>query len=186
MEEWPFWPQGIRFPIFSLVIFYPDFVGYFLSRPEGKKKKNKKQYHSINIKLTAISLFDYIYVYIYYQADFSFLHRLVQSLCNACGIRQRKARRAAAAAVSSRLIPTAAAVAANKVGKDKDSDVDCIVPFKKRCRFSAAGGAAQKALCFDDIVIRLSKSSAFHRVFPQDEKDAAILLMAISCGLMCS
>lgn len=47
-------------------------------------------------------------------------------------------------------------------------------------------GAAQKKLCFDDIVIRLSKSSAFHRVFPQEEKDAAILLMALSCGLVCS
>ena len=91
-----------------------------------------------------------------------------------------------AAAVSSGLIPAAAAP--NKVRKEKESDVERTVPFKKRYRFSKASGAnnEKKQLCFDDIVISLSKSSAFHRVFPQDEKDAAILLMALSCGLMCS
>ena len=96
-----------------------------------------------------------------------------------------------AAAVSSGLIPAAAAP--NKVRKEKESDVERTAPFKKRCRFSAAAVAGinqkkkkKQQLCFDDIVISLSKSSAFHRVFPQDEKDAAILLMALSCGLMCS
>lgn len=76
-----------------------------------------------------------------------------------------------------------------KDGKDKVSDfVDRTVPFKKRCRFAAAAAAsetAQRKLCFEDIVISLNKSSAnFHRLFPQDEKDAAILLMALSCGLL--
>ncbi|ONK80964.1 uncharacterized protein A4U43_C01F23770 [Asparagus officinalis] len=119
-----------------------------------------------------------------------------KSLCNACGIRQRKARRAlaAAAAVSSGLIPLASRAKDRKSDHKEYSESDRNVPFKKRCRFSTAGGdSAQKQIkkkkekrSFDDIVISLSKSSAFHRVFPQDEKDAAILLMALSCGLVCS
>ncbi|PKU77610.1 putative GATA transcription factor 22 [Dendrobium catenatum] len=103
-----------------------------------------------------------------------------KSLCNACGIRQRKARRAMAASAMS-------SGAVLKDGKDKASDfVDRTVPFKKRCRFATEGCVTtQRKLCFEDIVVSLNKSSAnFHRVFPQDEKDAAILLMALSCGLL--
>ncbi|XP_072999762.1 protein CYTOKININ-RESPONSIVE GATA TRANSCRIPTION FACTOR 1-like isoform X2 [Typha latifolia] len=110
-----------------------------------------------------------------------------KSLCNACGIRQRKARRALAAA---------AAAAANgglirsdthsKVKKEKraDHDVDRTVPFKKRCKnFPDRSSSDQINACFaDDVTINLSKNSSFHRVFPQDERDAAILLMALSCG----
>ncbi|XP_020573978.1 putative GATA transcription factor 22 [Phalaenopsis equestris] len=104
-----------------------------------------------------------------------------KSLCNACGIRQRKARRAMAASAMS------GGMTVIKDGKDKVSDfVDQTVPFKKRCRFSAtASEAAQRKLGFDDIVVSLNNSSAnLQRVFPQDEKDAAILLMALSCGLL--
>ncbi|XP_072965216.1 protein CYTOKININ-RESPONSIVE GATA TRANSCRIPTION FACTOR 1-like isoform X1 [Typha angustifolia] len=111
-----------------------------------------------------------------------------KSLCNACGIRQRKARRALAAA--------AAAAAANgglirsdthsKVKKEKRADhgVDRTVPFKKRCKnFPDRSNSDQTNACFaDDVTINLSKNPAFHRVFPQDERDAAILLMALSCG----
>lgn len=71
----------------------------------------------------------------------------------------------------------------SSVSKDRDRTV----PFKKRCRFTATAASeesAQRKLCYEDIVISLNKSTALHRVFPQDEKDAAILLMALSCGLI--
>ncbi|CAN6277994.1 unnamed protein product [Urochloa humidicola] len=64
-----------------------------------------------------------------------------KSLCNACGIRQRKARRAmaaaaAAAAASNGGTPQVASVAAQaKVPKkEKRADVDRSLPFKKRCK----------------------------------------------------
>lgn len=79
-----------------------------------------------------------------------FLFCMAQSLCNACGIRQRKARRAMMAAGSgSGSVPTdsgkkAAATASNaaaaaaaahpKVKKEKRVDVDRSLPFKKRCK----------------------------------------------------
>ncbi|XP_010925416.1 protein CYTOKININ-RESPONSIVE GATA TRANSCRIPTION FACTOR 1 [Elaeis guineensis] len=108
-----------------------------------------------------------------------------KSLCNACGIRQRKARRAmAAAAASGGLIPSGAR---GKMPKEKKSDVDRTIPFKKRCKnVHAIATTTQKKLCFDDVMISLSKSSAVHRVFPQDERDAALLLMALSWGIICS
>jgi hypothetical protein len=74
---------------------------------------------------------------------------MAQSLCNACGIRQRKARRAtmAAASGSGPAVPTdsgkAATTASNagtaaaahpKVKKEKRVDVDRSLPFKKRCK----------------------------------------------------
>ncbi|KAG1330118.1 putative GATA transcription factor 22 [Cocos nucifera] len=105
-----------------------------------------------------------------------------KSLCNACGIRQRKARRAmAAAAASGGSIPSEDP---GKMPKEKKSDVDRTMPFKKRCKIIAT--TTQKKLCFDDVMISLSKSSAVHRVFPQDERDAALLLMALSWGIICS
>lgn len=117
-----------------------------------------------------------------------------KSLCNACGIRQMKARRALRAAAAA----TAAAAAANggvlvpatapkiKAPKDQErSEVDHTVPFKKRFKI-ATSSSAQKKLRFDDITIGLTKKLAFHQTsaFPQEEKDAAILLMALSCGLI--
>ncbi|KAK1289163.1 putative GATA transcription factor 22 [Acorus calamus] len=108
-----------------------------------------------------------------------------KSLCNACGIRQRKARRALAAAAmgGGGLITTEAS---RKVKKD-DMGVNCTLPFKKRCKFmdAARPPKKQQPRRFDEFTIRLSKSSAFHQVFPQDEREAAILLMALSCGLIC-
>lgn len=70
-----------------------------------------------------------------------------------------------------------------------------VVPFKKRCKFitstTAAVGSssstinnAQKKICFEDFFVNLSNNLALHRVFPQDEKEAAILLMALSSGLV--
>ncbi|KAL5999523.1 hypothetical protein ACLOJK_037808 [Asimina triloba] len=109
-----------------------------------------------------------------------------KSLCNACGIRQRKARRAmaaaAAAAATGGVMATADTLSmASKVPKEKRSD--CTTQHKKRCKLADAPHPKKKLL-FDDLTISLSKSLAFHQVFPQDEKEAAILLMAISYGLV--
>ncbi|KAL4333652.1 hypothetical protein GQ457_07G039940 [Hibiscus cannabinus] len=115
-----------------------------------------------------------------------------KSLCNACGIRQRKARRAMAAAAAAAATGTAVAAETtttanmkNKVQlKAKRSSDDCVPHFKnKRCKLNPQP-QSRKKLCFEDLRIILSKNSAFHRVFPQDEKEAAILLMALSYGLV--
>lgn len=104
-----------------------------------------------------------------------------KSLCNACGIRQRKARRAlAAAAAGGGLLATNTP---REVQKEKRTERDGTIPNKKRCKITTTR-TAQKKFQVDDIMISLSDDSAFHRVFPQDEKDAAILLMALSCGLI--
>ncbi|XP_058069250.1 putative GATA transcription factor 22 [Magnolia sinica] len=107
-----------------------------------------------------------------------------KSLCNACGIRQRKARRAMAAAAAAAgnggvMVADISSVT-SKVRKEKGSD--CTAQHRKRCKL--VGPRTKKKLRFDDFRISLSKNSAFHQVFPQDEKEAAILLMALSCGLV--
>jgi hypothetical protein len=110
---------------------------------------------------------------------------VVQSLCNACGIRQRKARRAALAAANGGQVPSPAQT--YKVKKDKRSTdpVDRTLPIKKRCKITASNKVdPTKITTKDEEIISLSKNSAFHRVFPQDETDAAILLMALSCSLV--
>ncbi|KAJ8528233.1 hypothetical protein K7X08_021925 [Anisodus acutangulus] len=151
-----------------------------------------------------------------------------KSLCNACGIRQRKARRAMAAAAatatatangtnltSTETSTTTTTIMKIKVQqKQKITKVNTnhVVPFKKRCKFlssttttalapvSASASAPrvgssssynnnnaqqQKKLCFEDFFVNLSNNLAMiHCVFPQDEKEAAILLMALSNGLV--
>ncbi|KAJ6802024.1 putative GATA transcription factor 22 isoform X1 [Iris pallida] len=115
-----------------------------------------------------------------------------KSLCNACGIRQMKARRAlraaaaAATAASNGGVLVPATAPKIKAAKDHErSEVDRTVPFKKRFKMATAS-SAQKKLRFDDITVGLTKKLAFHQTsaFPQEEKDAAILLMALSCGLI--
>ncbi|KAJ6816059.1 putative GATA transcription factor 22 isoform X2 [Iris pallida] len=113
-----------------------------------------------------------------------------KSLCNACGIRQMKARRAmraaaaAAAAVGGGLVPAGTAPPPVKVAKER-SEADRTVPFKKRFKIAAAPSSATKRLRFDDVKFTPSKKKmAFNQAFPQEEKDAAILLMALSCGLI--
>ncbi|XP_010242203.1 PREDICTED: GATA transcription factor 21-like [Nelumbo nucifera] len=107
-----------------------------------------------------------------------------KSLCNACGIRQRKARRAMAAA-NGTLLPTEASSMKNKVHhkEKRSSETGYVQQYKKRCKL-ATSPRSMKKVCFEDFTINLSKNSSFHRVFPQDEKEAAILLMALSCGLV--
>ncbi|KAE8658176.1 GATA transcription factor 23 [Hibiscus syriacus] len=114
-----------------------------------------------------------------------------KSLCNACGIRQRKARRAmaaAAAAASNGTIVAAETTTSTKTkiqNKEKRSSNGCLAKLKnnKKCKLGSQS-QGRKKLCFEDLRVILSKNSAFHRVFPQDEKEAAILLMALSYGLV--
>ncbi|KAL2547911.1 putative GATA transcription factor 22 [Forsythia ovata] len=108
-----------------------------------------------------------------------------KSLCNACGIRQRKARRAmaiaAAAAVVTPLRKTETPAMKIKVNQKEKRGK------KGHTRFNMAAGASngqKKKLGFEEFLINLNKDLAFHRVFPQDEKEAAILLMALSSGLV--
>ncbi|WOK99858.1 protein CYTOKININ-RESPONSIVE GATA TRANSCRIPTION FACTOR 1 [Canna indica] len=105
-----------------------------------------------------------------------------KSLCNACGIRQRKERCAMATSTSRE----------ERMPKEEhkhktwasSSNEGFILPYKKRCK-NIGNGVAPRNLHFDDTGLSLSKnSSAFHQVFPQDEKDAAILLMALSSDLI--
>lgn len=91
---------------------------------------------------------------------------------------------AAAAATNGTIFPTetSAVLKTAKVQcKDKRSNNG-----QKRCKLavtpSLPPSQGREKLCFEDFLISLSKNLAFHRVFPQDEKDAAILLMALSCG----
>ncbi|XP_050220564.1 GATA transcription factor 21 [Mercurialis annua] len=123
-----------------------------------------------------------------------------KSLCNACGIRQRKARRALAAAQANAngTILSAGTVSMknsnDKVKKNKNKEKktnnnnnnNSHLPFKKRCKFTSQSRANRKnKLCFEDLSSTiLSKNSAFQQLFPQDEKEAAILLMALSYGLV--
>ncbi|KAH7657483.1 Zinc finger NHR/GATA-type protein [Dioscorea alata] len=109
-----------------------------------------------------------------------------KSLCNACGIRQRKARRAMAAAAET-AVSFINVGKLNEVGKLKGSDVDhSTVPFKKRCKFNNTENT-QKNVCLDNVMMSLSKNSGFmNPPPPQDERDAAILLMSLSCNLVSS
>ncbi|KAK2449439.1 putative GATA transcription factor [Trifolium repens] len=108
-----------------------------------------------------------------------------KSLCNACGIRQRKARRALAAAASANGETLVEAekpnVKAKKLQiKRKRSKIDQCAPQLK-----SKGKIGNKCLAFEDLIASLSNNLADpHQVFPQDEKEAAILLMALSCGLL--
>ncbi|KAL3747290.1 hypothetical protein ACJRO7_016125 [Eucalyptus globulus] len=122
-----------------------------------------------------------------------------KSLCNACGIRQRKARRAmaaaaaAAAATDSGDLPPATTLTPKsklKQHKNKRSSRATVcgqesIKTKRKAKphknHASVGG---RKLCLEEFAIRLSKHLAFQRVFPQEEKEAAILLMALSYGLV--
>ncbi|KAL8093941.1 uncharacterized protein LOC141689131 [Apium graveolens] len=119
-----------------------------------------------------------------------------KSLCNACGIRQRKARRAMAAAAANDTAfekettpPLVIKTKKYKKLKTKTkqqkakSNSDNIVKFKKRsCNLliDDDGHEAQKKVCLEDFLVTLTNNLGYDQVLPQDEKDAAILLMAMS------
>ena len=69
-----------------------------------------------------------------------------------------------------------------KMKKEKTIKNECTVPLKKRCKFIC--DPPRKKLCYEDFAVSTGNSSAFHGVFPQDEKDAAVLLMGLSYGLI--
>ncbi|XAR70798.1 hypothetical protein NMG60_11027797 [Bertholletia excelsa] len=107
-----------------------------------------------------------------------------KSLCNACGIRRRKARRAlAAAAESTTNNPSARAQfkAEQKENKVRNS-------FKNMAKSNKAlklSQAPPDKLSFEDFALSLSKKySTLRQAFPKDEEEAAVLLMALSCGLL--
>ncbi|KAK9102575.1 hypothetical protein Sjap_019829 [Stephania japonica] len=126
-----------------------------------------------------------------------------KSLCNACGIRRRKARRAMTAAAATSTLDDVKPIS-TKVMKIKEkklmvkrSTKAYLAPYKKVCKLVGAtrSNSSAKQICVhdqnNDFSIGLSKKKnslspdhhQFHRrVFPQDEKEAAILLMALSCG----
>ncbi|KAK4415668.1 putative GATA transcription factor 22 [Sesamum alatum] len=111
-----------------------------------------------------------------------------KSLCNACGIRQRKARRAMAAAAAANGTVVANAMPATlkiKVQqKEKTTGKNVRGRLKKGCKMAAAGSSSSSSSRLEEFLINLSNNLGLHRVFPKDEKDAAILLMALSSGLV--
>ncbi|XP_073158351.1 GATA transcription factor 21-like [Henckelia pumila] len=125
-----------------------------------------------------------------------------KSLCNACGIKQRKARRAAMAAAGANggVVATGKSRVLDKIKmqhKEKatgsKNPKSSLLVKRRKMEQSAADisvgskskiGQKKKLGNFEDMLMKLSKSLRFHSVFPEDEKDAAILLMALSSGLV--
>lgn len=72
----------------------------------------------------------------------------------------------------------------SKAAIDQESET-----IKKRFKLPSptlVSDSETKKLCLEDFAARLSKhySANLQRVLPQEEKEAAILLMALSCGLV--
>lgn len=124
---------------------------------------------------------------------------VVQSLCNACGIRQRKARRAMAEASNGLVTPINSVYAKTRVyNKEKKSRGNHFAQFKNKYKSStttttttiASAGSSEglrKIEYLKDFAISLSsKNSSFQqKVFPRDEvAEAAMLLMELSCGFV--
>lgn len=125
---------------------------------------------------------------------------LAQSLCNACGIRQRKARRAlateAAAAENGGTIRPAATssikikVKSKITKRSKNGGNGDPLLIRRGCKIKLPPNSSptrKNDLRHEDFSSRILDSkhySAHKRVFPQDEREAAMLLMALSCGLV--
>ncbi|KAL5065879.1 hypothetical protein RYX36_027616 [Vicia faba] len=119
-----------------------------------------------------------------------------KSLCNACGIRQRKARRAMALAAASENGTTIAdhetcSAKRKKLQKKKENkskiEFECSPHMKKKRKLEATTPSQisrNKFITFEDLRLSLNQNLAVQQVFPQDEKEAAILLMALSYGLV--
>ncbi|GMH23785.1 hypothetical protein Nepgr_025628 [Nepenthes gracilis] len=109
-----------------------------------------------------------------------------KSLCNACGIRQRKARRAMAEAAENCTVPAAnSPIEKNsKVNhKGKGSHTGFGLQQKKRPKIALPSGDPRK-LSVEEFALNLTNKLSLHQVLPQEEKEAAILLMALSYGLV--
>ncbi|CAN6250826.1 unnamed protein product [Urochloa humidicola] len=108
-----------------------------------------------------------------------------KSLCNACGIRQRKARRAmaaaaAAAAASNGDAPQVASVTAQaKVPKkEKRADVDRSLPFKKRCKMVAVDHTVAAAAKATPAVTAPTKDQGDHILSDKVAADQATSLQS--------
>lgn len=110
-----------------------------------------------------------------------------KSLCNACGIRQRKARRAMAEAAAANGFAVGSADTSSpkgKVAKEKKSRGShknkmsklIITDNASISHYNKKNNNNKKRICF--------KALDFQRVFPQDVAEAAMLLMELSCGLI--
>lgn len=73
-----------------------------------------------------------------------------------------------------------------KIKEDEEMEADTVAGDSEisKSTTSSNSSISSNKLCFDDLTIMLSKSSAYQQVFPQDEKEAAILLMALSYGMV--
>uniref|UniRef100_A0A0D9VDV3 GATA-type domain-containing protein n=1 Tax=Leersia perrieri TaxID=77586 RepID=A0A0D9VDV3_9ORYZ len=93
-----------------------------------------------------------------------------KSLCNACGIRQRKARRAMAAAANGGAPPSKIAVTANKPAKmkEKRADVDRSLPFKKRSKMVVDHATAAAS-------IAVKSTAAAAAVAPKNDQDHGVI-----------
>ncbi|KAG5065384.1 hypothetical protein AAZX31_04G050500 [Glycine max] len=117
-----------------------------------------------------------------------------KSLCNACGIRQRKARRAMAEAVNGFAPSVNSSSTKIRVHhKEKKSRTNHFARFRLKCKLattSTAEGTSQQEnvkIDLNDFGLSLRDSSALkQQVFPiMDEvAQAAMLLMDLSCGFV--
>lgn len=110
---------------------------------------------------------------------------MLQSLCNACGIRRRKARNAIALAAEAAQNDTDSA---NKMKFYSSRDPSKIHKEKKsRTSYHDVRQSSQttvkSTLTFEDFAMSLINKKSTES-FPRDEEEAAIFLMALSCGLI--
>lgn len=119
-----------------------------------------------------------------------------KSLCNACGIRRRKARRAMQAAAESGTTTandnSSFAKIKLQINMEKKPRTSHVAQYKKvQCNAPDPDPdpphheyRSQRKLCFKDVALSLSSNSALKQVFPRDVEEAAILLMELSCGFI--
>ncbi|KAF3447528.1 hypothetical protein FNV43_RR12714 [Rhamnella rubrinervis] len=130
-----------------------------------------------------------------------------KSLCNACGIRQRKARRAmseAAAAANGFVITTdsAASISMKNItgtskvysNKEKKQRAGHVAHYKSKCKLvdtttstTTSLISTENKLCsfkadYGFASLKDNSAPLIQGVFPQDVAEAAILLMELSCG----
>jgi hypothetical protein len=116
-------------------------------------------------------------------------YMMVQSLCNACGIRQRKARRAMAEAEAANGLSTSPKPKVHN--KEKKPRVNNTTQFKKKNKSitttttptTSAGSSSQDVNKLESYALNWRNNSDFEDVFHSDEAtEAALLLMRISSG----
>lgn len=99
---------------------------------------------------------------------------------------------AAASANGTTIADQTASVKRKKLQKKKENkskiEFDCsTVHMKKKHKLEAKPPSHQSRkefITFEDLKLSLSENLGVQQVFPQDEREAAILLMALSYGLV--